>query len=336
MKTLIEIATSVPAHRTSALQRFNALTSRTTHRALTVLLSALSLAAVPLVSHAKLNVVTTTSDFAAIVREIGGDRVEITTLAKPTEDPHFVDAKPSYIVKLNKADVLIEGGAELESGWLTPLLHGARNARIAAGSAGHIAASSAVQLLEVPATLDRSKGDIHAAGNPHFMMDPLNAKAVADKIANTFSKLDTQAAATYRANFKSFSDRLDTRLAEWLKTLGPFQGRRVVAYHNSWPYFSARFGVKVDLFLEPKPGIPPTPTHLAEVIRQMKEQKVHVIFVEPYLNRKTAETVARKTGAVVMDVTQFPGGIKGTPDGYIQLIDYLVNSLAKALGSESN
>ena len=287
-----------------------------------------------LTAHAKLNVIATTPDFGALAQEIGGDKVEVTTLARPTEDPHFVDAKPNFFVKLNRADALIEGGAELEIGWLPPLLEGARNAKLAAGVPGHIAGNQGVQLLEVPTTLDRSKGDIHAAGNPHYLMDPANAKIVAAHICESFCQLDAASCGTYRANLKKFTDQLDVKLAEWQQLLAPFKGRRVVAYHNSWPYFSERFGVKVDLFLEPKPGIPPTPTHLAEVIGKMKEEKIRVIFVEPFLNRKTAETVTHSTSATILDVCQFPRGVKGT-DSYLSLMDHIVRSLAGALGGQA-
>ena len=295
-----------------------------------LLLAALA-AALPCAAQAKLNVIATTADFASIAKEIGGDKIEITTLARPAEDPHFVEAKPNFVVKLNRADAVIEGGAELEIGWLPPLLENARNPRLAAGAPGHIACHQGIALLEVPATLDRAKGDIHAAGNPHFMVDPTNARVVARHIAESFCQIDPPACATYRANLKTFTDQLDARLIAWAKVLAPFKDRRLVAYHNSWPYFAQRFGVKIDLFLEPKPGIPPTPTHLSEVIKQMKAEKIRVILVEPFLNRKTAETVARATGAVVFDVAQFPGGVKGVTGGYLELFDYLVNGLAKAL-----
>lgn len=286
----------------------------------------------PLAVQAKLNVVVTTPDLGAIAKEVGGDRIELTTLARPTEDPHFVDARPSFVVKLRKADVLIEGGAELEVGWLPPLLEGARNAKLEAGAAGHIAANQGIQLLEVPATLDRSKGDIHAAGNPHFLVDPVNAQIVARHICDVFCQIDAKECASYQANLKRFAGQLEAKLGEWQRLLGPYKGQQVVAYHNSWPYFGERFGLHIDLFLEPKPGIPPTPAHLAEVQSKIKQGGVRVIIVDPYLNRRTAETVARNTGAKVVDVTQFPGGVKGTEGGYIQLLDYLVHSLAKALG----
>ncbi len=282
-------------------------------------------------AHAKLNVVTTTPDLGSIARAIGGDRIELTTLAKPTEDPHFVDAKPSFILKLNRADVLIEGGAELEIGWLPALLDQCRNPKLAAGAPGHIACAQGIPLLEIPSTLDRSKGDIHAAGNPHYLVDPVNAKAVAQRIADGFCSQDGKSCDVYRANLKKFTDAIDAKLVEWQKTLEPFKGQQLVAYHNSWLYFARRFGLKIELYLEPKPGVPPTPTHLAEVITKMNEDKVHVILVDPYLNRRTAEAVAAKTGASVVEVTQFPGGVRGTEAGYIPLIDYLVNSVARAL-----
>ena len=281
---------------------------------------------------AKLNVVATTPDLAAIAREIGGDHIDITTLAKPTEDPHFVDAKPSFIVKLNRADLLIEGGAELEIGWLPALLDQSRNSKLAPGAPGHIACAQGISLLEVPSSLDRSRGDIHAAGNPHYLMDPLNAKIVAEHIANAFCAQDQKSCADYRSNLKKFTETIDTRLSAWQQALVPFKGQQVAAYHNSWLYFADRFGLKIDLFLEPKPGVPPTPTHLAEMITKMKQDKVHVIIVDPYLNRRTAETVGEKTGATVVDVSQFPGGIKGTDGGYVTLMDHVVNAVARALG----
>lgn len=284
-------------------------------------------------AQAKLNVVATTPDLASIAKEIGGDHIDLTILAKPTEDPHFVDAKPSLILKLNRADVVIEGGAELEIGWLPRLLDQARNVKLASDAPGHVACSHGVPLKEIPSSLDRSKGDIHAAGNPHYIVDPANANIVARNITQVFCALDEKSCAAYRVNLQKFTDALDAKLVEWQKKLEPFKGQQVVAYHNSWLYFGERFGLNIDLFLEPKPGVPPTPKHLAEVIMKMKQDKVRVILVDPYLDRRTAETVAGKTGATVVDVAQFPGGVKGTEGGYIALMDYLVNSVAKALAA---
>ncbi|HNT15254.1 MAG TPA: metal ABC transporter substrate-binding protein [Verrucomicrobiota bacterium] len=283
---------------------------------------------------AGLNLVVTTPDLASIAREVGGSQVRITTLARPTEDPHFVDAKPSFIVKLNRADALVEGGADLEVGWLPPLLAGTRNHKIQSGQPGRILCNAGIAMREVPTALTRAEGDIHPLGNPHYVIDPVNAKIIAAHLADAFARLDSANAAAYHANASKFTATLDRKLAEWTAELAPFKGARVVSYHKSWPYFAARFGLQMDLFLEPKPGIPPSPAHLAAVIARMKEENARVIIVDPYLNRKTAETVARSTGATVVDVAQMPGGVKGTEGGYVALLDYLVQTLAQALGAQ--
>jgi zinc/manganese transport system substrate-binding protein len=284
-------------------------------------------------AEAKLNVVATTADFGSIASAIGGSEISLTTLAKPTEDPHFVDAKPSFIVKLNRADALVEGGADLEVGWLPALLDQARNTKLASGAPGRIACNPGIQLLEVPATLDRSKGDIHAAGNPHFLTDPVNATIVAHRIADAFSRLDPKSAEVYQSNAKRFVEQVEVKLKEWSGLLAPFKDQEVVAYHDSWPYFGRRFSLNITMFLEPKPGIPPTPVHLAEVIVKMRTDHVHAILVEPYQNRRTAQTVAADTGAAVVDVSQFPGGVRGTEAGYIELMDHNVHALAQAMGA---
>ena len=281
-------------------------------------------------AEAKLNVVATLPDFGALAREIGGDKVEVTVMAKPTEDPHFVDARPSFVVQLRTADVLIEGGAELEIGWLPPLLQNARNPKIEVGKPGRVVASQGMRLMNVPANVTRAAGDVHALGNPHFMTDPIIAKAVAQHIAQSFSAVDSVNAASYDANYKKFEATINAKLQEWGAALLPFKGQNVVAYHDSWPYFAHRFGVKIDIFLEPKPGIPPSPSHLAEVIDQMKAQKIKAIIVEPFQDRKVAEKVASATGAKVVEFCQFPGGLPGT-DRYVKLIDALVSRLAAAL-----
>ena len=278
----------------------------------------------------KLSVVTTTPDLAAIAREIGGDAVEVKALAKPTEDPHYVDAKPSHIVTLNRADVLIEGGAELEIGWLPPLLESARNDKIAVGAPGRIVASQGIRMLEIPTTFDRSRGDVHPFGNPHFLLDPLNVKLIAAQMADHFAQVDPKSAALYKANLKKFDDEIDVKLAEWQKQLAPYRGAKIVTYHQDFVYFAERFGLEVVATLEPKPGIAPSPAHLAKVIGTMKTDNARVILVQPYQNRKTAETVARQTNAVVLDVGQQPGALKNT-DTYFQLMDYIVGALATGL-----
>jgi zinc/manganese transport system substrate-binding protein len=280
-------------------------------------------------SSRKLTVVATTPDLAALAKVIGGDAVEVKALAKPTEDPHYVDAKPSHIVTLNRADVLIEGGAELELGWLPPLLESARNNKIAAGSPGRIVASQGIRMLEVPATFDRSRGDIHPFGNPHFLLDPLNVKLIVAKIAEHFALVDPKEAARFKANLETFDAALDVKLAEWQKQLALYRGAKIVTYHRDFVYLAQRFNLEVVETLEPKPGIAPSPAHLAKVIATMKAQNARVILVQPYQNRKTAETVARHTNAVVLDIGQQPGAHKNT-DTYFELMDNIVGTLATA------
>jgi zinc/manganese transport system substrate-binding protein len=279
---------------------------------------------------AKIRVVATTPDLASLVREIGGAAVDVTALAKPTEDPHFVDAKPSHIVTLNRADVLIEGGAELELGWLPPLLENSRNGKIAAGANGRIVASEGIKMLDVPATFDRSKGDVHSMGNPHFLLDPDKVKIVAANIARHLSAVDPASAAAYKANLDRFNAKVDAKAAEWQKQLAPFSGAKIVTYHKDFVYLADRFKLTVVETLEPKPGIAPSPAHLARVIETMKSSGAHVILVQPYQNRKTAETVARQTGAKVLDIPQQPGARKNNPT-YFDVMDYMVTTLATAL-----
>ena len=286
--------------------------------------------AAALSAHATLNVVATLPDFGAIARTIGEGKVAVSVLAKPTEDPHFVDARPSFVVSLRNADVLIDGGAELEIGWLPPLLQNARNPKIDIGKPGRVVASQGIRLMNVPANVTRAAGDVHALGNPHFMTDPIIAKAVAQHIAQSFSAVDPANAAAYEANCQKFEATINAKLQEWGAALLPFKGQHVVAYHDSWPYFAHRFGINIDIFLEPKPGIPPSPSHLAEVITQMKGQNIKAIIVEPFQDKKVAEKVAGATGAKVVEFAQFPGGLPGT-DSYVKLIDTLVSRLAVAL-----
>ncbi len=290
----------------------------------------LSLLALATGAQAKLNVVATLPDYAAIATAVGGDLIDITAMAKPTEDPHFVDARPSFVVKLKNADVLIEGGAELEIGWLPPLLQSARNAKIETGQPGRVIASQGLRLLNVPTNVTRAAGDVHALGNPHFGVDPIIAKAIAKHIADSFSAVDAANTAAYQAHEKAFEDVINAKLQEWGKALLPYRGQSLVAYHDSWVYFAHRFGFTIDVFLEPKPGIPPSPSHLGEVIGKIKADHIKAILVEPFHNRKIAEKVAASTGAKVVDFAQYPGALPNT-DSYVAMIDVLVSRLAAAL-----
>jgi zinc/manganese transport system substrate-binding protein len=295
-------------------------------------LAFIAIAAAGSSASAQIKVVATTPDLASVAREIGGDKVSVVALAKPTEDPHYVDAKPSHIVTLNRADALIEGGAELELGWLPPLLENSRNSKISAGAPGRIVASDGVKMLEVPTSFDRSKGDVHSLGNPHFMIDPVIVKIIARNIADHFSQIDPRNAATYNGNLARFNTRLDAKYADWKKELAPYRGARIVTYHKDFVYLADRFGLTVVDELEPKPGISPSPAHLAQVIGKMKATNAKVILVQPFQNRRTAETVARQTGAAVLDAPQQPGAAPNTTS-YFDLMDNLVHTLAVGLGA---
>jgi zinc/manganese transport system substrate-binding protein len=300
------------------------------HKAATLAL--IALATIGSSASAQLRVVATTPDLASLAREIGGDRVNVVALAKPTEDPHYVDAKPSHIVTLNRADALIEGGAELELGWLPPLLENSRNSKISAGAPGRIVASDGVKMLEVPTSFDRSRGDVHSLGNPHFMIDPVTVRIIARNIASHFAQIDPNSAATYNGNLARFNTKLDAKYADWQRQLAPYRGARIVTYHKDFVYLAQRFGLTIVDELEPKPGIAPSPAHLAQVIGKMKSTNAKVIMVQPFQNRKTAETVARQTGAAVLDISQQPGAVPNTTT-YFDMMDNLVRTLAAGLGA---
>lgn len=282
---------------------------------------------------AKLNAVATTPDLGAIAKEIGGDKVDVKSLARPTEDPHFVDAKPSFITILNKADVLVEGGANLEAGWLPPLIEGARNKKIQIGSSGRVVSSVGVTLIQVPTTLDRAMGDIHPMGNPHYLLDPLNGKIVAQHICDTLCKLDAASCQYFQSNLEKFSRRIDEKMIEWQELVAPFKGAKVVTYHKSYDYLLERFGLELVDTLEPKPGIPPSPTHINALIPRMKEEGVKAIIIEPNKEKKTPAFVAEKTGAKVIVLPGTVGGSKETVD-YISLFNYDLTQLASAIKGE--
>ncbi len=225
--------------------------------------------------------------------------------------------------------MLIEGGAELELGWLPPLLESSRNAKIAAGAPGRIVASHGVRMLETPLTFDRSKGDVHSLGNPHFMLDPVNVRIIAAQIAEHLAQVDPASAALYKANLATFGAKLDVKMAEWRTQLEPYRGAKIVTYHKDFVYLAERFDLRVVETLEPKPGISPSPAHLAKVIGAMRAASARVILVQPYQNRRTAETVARQTDAVVLDMPQQPGARPNT-DTYFDLMDNMVATLAAA------
>jgi ABC-type Zn uptake system ZnuABC Zn-binding protein ZnuA len=288
-------------------------------------------------AHAALKVVTTTQDLAAIAQEVGGDKITVESIAKGYQDPHFVEAKPSFILKLNSADLLIAVGRELEIGWLPPLITQSRNAKIQPGSAGYLDASETAKILDIPTgQLTRAMGDVHPAGNPHFWLDPDNGRRVAKAIQAKLSELDRPSAAFYAQREEAFERKVADAEKRWDAAMAPFKGLKVVTYHRSWPNFADRFNVDVIGYVEPKPGIPPSPQHTIEIINAMKSQNVKIILVEPYFDVKTPDSIARETGAKVLILPPSVGGVPEAKD-YISLFDYdikLLTEAAKAVGAK--
>lgn len=279
----------------------------------------------------KLQVVTTTSDLAAIAKAVAGDLAEVTAIAAGDQDPHFVDAKPSYLIKLQRADLFVEVGLELEIGWAPNLLTNSRNARIQPGGAGFVDASAGIAPLQVPTAADRTMGDIHPYGNPHYWLDPANGHVVARNIAAGLKRVDAGHAADYDARLADFDRRLDEALARWMQEAAPLAGLPVVAYHNAYPYFEQRFGFKVLGFVEPKPGIPPSGRYIAELVERMRAQGVRLILTAPYYDQKTARLVAQQSGAEVVTLAPSVGGLAGADD-YLALFDVNLARLLAALG----
>ena len=280
---------------------------------------------------AALKVVTTTADLGALAKEVGGDKVQVDSFAKGYQDPHFVEPKPSFILLANKADLLIVVGRELEIGWLPPLITSSRNSKIQTGAAGYLDASSNVKILEIPTgQITRAMGDVHPAGNPHYWLDPGNGRKIAAAIRDKFSELSPADKAYFAQRYSDFDKRLADAEKKWDATMAPYKGTKIVTYHRSWPNFVERFGLDVIGYVEPKPGIPPSPSHTLELIDEMKRQNVKVILVEPYFDLKTPQSIANQVGGKVLVLAPSVGGTKEATD-YITLFDYNVNTLAAAL-----
>ncbi len=277
-----------------------------------------------------LNVVATTEDLAAIALEIGGDKVKVESLARGYQDPHFVEAKPSFVLKLNKADLLIVVGRELEIGWLPPLITQSRNARIQPGGDRYLDASLTARILEIPTgQITRAMGDVHPQGNPHYWLEPGNGRRIAAAVQSKLSALNPGDAAYFASRYADFDKRLAAAEKRWDGMMAPYKGVKVVTYHRSWPNFAERFGLDVIGYVEPKPGIPPSPSHTLELIQEMKRQNVKIILVEPYFDLKTPNSVARETGAQVLVLAPSVGAEKEITD-YFKLFDYDVNKLVAA------
>ncbi len=280
---------------------------------------------------AKLNVVATHADLAALAREVGGQRVDVVAIVEPTQDPHFVDPRPHLMLQLNRADLLLLVGLQLEIGWLPTLITGARNARILPGSAGYLDTSTLVERRDVRAgPVDRSQGDLHPGGNPHFSRAPESGLRIAEGIAQRLSELDPAGASDYRRNFARFDRRLRSAMTRWQEACAPYRGTAVVAYHESWVYFAEWLGLRVVGYVEPKPGIPADPAHVAALLTRMRAERVRAILQEEYYPDTTARLLAAKAGARVL---RMPGGVHlDQPDGYEGYVGSQVQALLGALG----
>jgi zinc/manganese transport system substrate-binding protein len=280
---------------------------------------------------AAIKVVTTTEDLASLAREVGGDKVQVDALAKGYQDPHFVDPKPSFILQVSRADLLIAVGRELEIGWLPPLISSGRNAKIQPGAAGYLDASQNVKILEIPTgQITRAMGDVHPSGNPHYWLDPDNGRKIAQSIRDKLSELSPNDKAYFAQRYADFDKRLAEAQKKWDATMAPYKGTKLVTYHRSWPNFMERFGLNVIGYVEPKPGIPPSPSHTLDLIGEMKNQDVKLIVVEPYFDLKTPQAIANQVGGKVLILAPSVGGTKEASD-YIQLFEYDVNLLASTL-----
>jgi zinc/manganese transport system substrate-binding protein len=281
----------------------------------------------------KLNVVTSTTDLASLAQEVGGDKIDVDSIAKGYQDPHFVEAKPSFLLKLRRADLLITVGLDLEIGWLPPLVTQSGNSKVQVGGSGYLDASRFAQILDKPAgRVTRAEGDVHPLGNPHYWLDPENGRRIAKGIADKFAEIDPGDRAYFDQRFNDFNKRLTDAEKRWDAEMAPFKGRKVVTYHKSWPNFAEHFGLDVVGYIEPRPGIPPTPSHTLELIGQMKRENVKLVLVEPYFDLKTPNSIGAATGAKVLVMLPSVGG---EPDvtNYLQLFDHDLNLLMQALNA---
>jgi len=281
-------------------------------------------------AHAELRVVTTTPDLAAIASAIGGARVKVKALALPTQDPHWVDARPNLALELSKADLLLAVGAELETGWLPTLQVGSRNGKVQKGAAGYLECSDLVDLLERPAgKVDRSMGDIHPTGNPHYLFDPRAVERVAVGIGRRLAELDPDAKPAYLAQTTQFISELRAARAKWEQRLKAARGREVITFHRSLIYLADWAGLVIVDEIEARPGVPPNPAHVADLIARAKQRKIRAIVQESFYPTSTSELVAQKIGAKVV---RLPGGANfQSGQSYIAFMNQVVSLLERAL-----
>ena len=277
-----------------------------------------------------IKVVTTTQDTKSIAEIIGGNKVEVFAIATGYQNPHFVDPKPSYIIKLANAELYITLGLDLEAGWSPSLLSSSRNPKIQKGSAGYVDASAGVQLMQVPSAINRAEGDIHIFGNPHYWLDPANGKQIAKNICDGLSRISPENKNFFEENLKTFDATIDQKMKAWAVKMSPYKGTKVIAYHNEWCYFENRFGLQIIDFLEPKPGIPPTPSQLVKIIGEVKRNAIKVIISSPYFTTSSSEVVSKQTGAKALTLATSVGAFDSVKN-YYDIFDYNINQLISAL-----
>lgn len=274
-----------------------------------------------------LNIVTTTEDLAALTREVGGERVNVEAIARGYQDPHFVESKPSYILRLQRTDLLVAVGRDLEVGWLPALVQQSRNAKIQPGARAYLDASLTARILQIPTgQVTRAMGDVHPLGNPHYWLDPGNGRRIAHAIATKLAELMPSHADYFNQRYLEFDRRLSDAEKRWDALMAPYRGLKIVTYHGTWPNFAERFGLTVIGYVEPKPGIPPSAAHTRDVIQMMQQENVKILLVEPYFDLKTPNAIARATGARVLVMAPSVGGVKEATD-YIKLFDHNLNLL---------
>ncbi len=296
----------------------------------TFALAALLLATVPAQAASKIYVMTTTEDLAALAREVGGDLITVDSIAKGYQDPHFVESKPSFLLKLQKADLLVAVGLQLEIGWLPPLITQSRNPKIQPAQSGYMEMSQFCNILEIPqGQVTRAMGDVHPMGNPHYWLNPENGRRIAKAFADRFSSMQPANAAQFAQRYTEFDKHLSEAEKGWEAKLAPYKGRKVITYHRSWPNFCEHFGLNVVDYVEPKPGIPPTPAHTLDLINVMLREGIKLILVEPYFDLRTPNSIAAKVGGQVVVLMPSVGGNKETTT-YFQLFDYDINLLVSS------
>ena len=276
----------------------------------------------------KVRVVTSTTDLADIVKTIGGDRVTVTSIARGNQDPHYVEILPSYMFKVKKADIYFMVGMELDL-WAKSIINGSRNRHIDV-----VDCSIEIEKMEIPTgTVDARMGDIHRFGNPHYWLDPNNGKRIAKLIAEKLTNAEPKSSDLFRQNLDAFNLQLDKAILDWEKRFVNLQGKKLIYYHNSWPYFSNFFGLETVEFLEPKPGITPSPAKLNQIIQRIKSDDIMVIASESYFSDRVPKFIASKTGVKTVKLAQSVGAMEGA-DSYIHLFETNLKILSQAFGVE--